>query len=79
MATGEVNRSLGRIEGKLESIQTQNISMQEKLDALNQRLTNHEITAARNGTISGGIVSVLVTLISHLVFPGGGSPPGAGG
>jgi hypothetical protein len=79
VASSEVNRALGRIEGKLESIETQNISVQEKLDALSQRLTNHEITAARNGSVSGGIVSILVTLISHLVFPGGGSPPGTGG
>lgn len=55
---GEIQRALGRIEGKLDSIQ-QSVSAQGgRLDAVEARLRQVEAHAARAGAISGALIAV---------------------
>lgn len=59
----EINRSLGRIEGKLDDLKT----LPERIDKIDERLRNVEIKAAKNGAIAGvvtgGIVAVGIELV----------------
>lgn len=61
-------RSLGRIEGKQDAMDQQQKAQDAKLDAIDERLRNMEITSAKRAAISGGVVSILVLTIKSLVF-----------
>ena len=55
---GDIQRALGRIEGKLDSIQ-QSVSAQGgRLDAVEGRLRQVETHAARAGAVSGALIAV---------------------
>jgi len=60
-------RALGRIEGKLEIILTNQTSQNERLDGMDQRLRHVEQQAAKAGAISGGIVAVGTAIAIELV------------
>lgn len=55
----EIMLMLGEIKGELKGI-TQSL---KKVDAIDNRLRNVEIKAARNGAISGSVAGVGIALI----------------
>lgn len=55
---GEIQRALGRIEGKLDSIQSAVSAQGGRLDAVEARLRQVEAHAARAGAISGALIAV---------------------
>lgn len=55
---GEIQRALGRIEGKLDSIQSAVSAQGGRLDAVEERLRQVETHAARAGAISGALIAV---------------------
>lgn len=55
---GEIQRALGRIEGKLDSIQSSVSAQGGRLDAVEARLRQVEAHAARTGAISGALIAV---------------------
>lgn len=54
----EIQRALGRIEGKLDSIQQGQTGQGVRLDAVEQRLRHVETHAARAGAVSGALIAV---------------------
>ncbi len=60
--TEEDSRSLGRIEGKLDMLITQQADTNVRLDKMDGRLRNVEMKAATNGALAGGLVSVGIAL-----------------
>lgn len=61
--TAEINRSLGRIEGKLDMVIRQQEDQGEKLDAHNARLGAIERKSAVNGALGGGVCAVGIALL----------------
>jgi len=61
----EINRSLGQLEGKIDSILTEQKRQSKRDDMLDKRLRNTEITGARNGAIGGGLITIAITLIKE--------------
>lgn len=59
----EQSRSLGRIEGKLDMLISQQTDTNTRLDTMDGRLRNVEMRAATNGAVAGGLVSVGVALL----------------
>lgn len=59
----EINRALGRIEGKIDALE----DLPKRIDKIDERLRNVEVKAAKNGAIAGvvtgGIVAVGIELI----------------
>ena len=55
---GEIQRALGRTDGKLDSIQSAVSAQGERLDAVEARLRQVEAHAARAGAISGALIAV---------------------
>lgn len=54
----EITRALGRIEGKLDSIE-------KKQDEFGERLVNVEKRSVKNATICGAVVSVTFGLLTE--------------
>lgn len=59
----EINRALGRIEGKIDSLK----DLPDRIDKIDERLRNVEVKAAKNGAIAGlvtgGIVAVGIEIV----------------
>jgi hypothetical protein len=59
----EINRALGRIEGKIDALE----DLPKRIDKIDERLRNVEVKAAKNGAIAGvvtgGIVAVGIELV----------------
>jgi len=66
--TEEIQRALGRIEGELKGIKTTQITHGSKLDVIDKRVTGNEVRAARNGAVTGGLMSGFVLLLKSTLF-----------
>lgn len=59
----EINRALGRIEGKIDALE----DLPKRIDKIDERLRNVEVKAAKNGAIAGlvtgGIVAVGIEIV----------------
>lgn len=63
----EIQRALGRIEGKLDSIQQGQAGQGVRLDAVEQRLRHVETHAARAGAVSGALIAVGTALAIEML------------
>jgi hypothetical protein len=59
----DVMRALGRIEGRLEGIQANQVAQGAQMDGISDRLRNVEQRAAGKGGLAGTVSAVGVTLI----------------
>ena len=59
----EVQRALGRIEGELKGLRQDRITDSKKLDVIDKRVTSNEVKAARNGAVTGGLMSGFIMLL----------------
>jgi len=69
--TNEIQRSLGRIEGKLEAIGKKLELQDDDLKKVGERVGKLEVKSATHGAIAGGIAGVGISLLiakikSHL-------------
>lgn len=68
--TDEIQRSLGRIEGRLEKLD----SIEQRLDSLDSRVKSLEVKGAAAGGAAGLITSVFVSVLAYnLRSIGGGN------
>lgn len=61
----EIQRALGRIEGELKGMKETQHTHGQQLNAINKRVTGNEIKAARNGAVSGGVITVGLMLLKE--------------
>lgn len=53
-------RALGRIEGRLKGIETEQKRHGDKLDSMDDRMRGIEIKSAKYGLVSGGLMAVVM-------------------
>lgn len=60
-----INRSLGQLEGKIDSIITEQQRQNKRDELFDKRLRNTELKGAQNGAIGGGLIAIAITLIKE--------------
>lgn len=69
----EINRSIGRLEGKVDGILSQLNTKNEQDQNFDERLRDTEVKSARIGAVSGSLFSVALMFIKE-VFTGPTGP-----
>ena len=59
----EIMHALGRMEGKMEGIETNQAVHSKALTKIDTRVRNVEIRSAKTGALAGGIMGIGVSLV----------------
>jgi hypothetical protein len=70
----ELQRAIGRLEGKLDAVAGSQTSIMSRLDKMDERLRAVEIKAALFGAGGGGLVAAAVTVLAEIVKSKAGIP-----
>ena len=65
MSDDDLQRSLGRVEGKLDMVIEGQETANETMASLDERLRKVETKAAINGAVAGGLISIGLTLATE--------------
>jgi hypothetical protein len=68
-----IERALGRIEGRLGSIEKAQAECAGKVDGVANRLDEHKLSVAKQGGLYGALASLGVALIGAMIQRGGPS------
>lgn len=61
----EIQRALGRIEGELKGMRDTQEDHGKKLDVIDKRVNANEVKAARNGALTGGLMTSFVLILKE--------------
>lgn len=70
----ELQRAIGRLEGKLDAVAGSQTSIMSRLDKMDERLRAVEIKAALYGAGGGGLVAAAVAVLAELIKGKAGIP-----
>ena len=71
-AEHNLQRAIGRIEGKLDAVHEDVQQLREVHQSLEKRIRHSELQAARYGGTTGAVVAVCIDLIRTQIGLGGG-------
>ncbi len=70
----ETDQNIGKLLAYAEEQKANSVRMEKKLNEMDSRLRTVERNAARNGLVSGGLISVAISTIGYMVKSNVGSP-----
>lgn len=67
MTTQNINRILGRIEGKLEGVDCGIKELKKNINTIEKRLQDVEQRSIKNGTIAGALMGVSTGILANII------------